>query len=152
MLTETFKIVATAALTIIGGLVVFIVSGIAQRLVFETVDQLRKLRGEIAHSLSYYANIIGNITPENRSSPEVLKATETYRQQGSEIRRVIQYCPVPILKAAAQFRAIPSADCWMDASAELIGMSNAPARSKEPHERRDKTEKLLEFKTSKHFK
>src|SRR5689334_17186502 len=83
MMTEVEKISFTAALTILGGLVVFTVSQLVQRLCLDPLSEQAKVIGRIAFSLTYYAHCYGS--PGNVNDVLAAEASVALRHCAGEL-------------------------------------------------------------------
>ena len=58
---ELFKIFLTSGLTITGGVLIFVLGQMILKFVIEPIHEFNKLKGEIAYSLVFYANVYMNV-------------------------------------------------------------------------------------------
>jgi hypothetical protein len=82
--SETFKIVLTSAVTILGGVVVFVCGQLIQRFCIEPVDQLARLIGEVGDALVFYANQYAN--PGIGTKEDMEEAYKVLRRQSGMLR------------------------------------------------------------------
>ena len=59
-MSELWKIILTSSITIISGILIFVIGDFLKSLFVEPIHILRGLIGEIADSLVYHANIYSN--------------------------------------------------------------------------------------------
>jgi hypothetical protein len=78
---EITKIVLTASVTILGGVFIYVLGQIATRFFIEPYHEYRKLVGEIADALVYYANVSSSSNVDIKE-----KASDKFRQQRSLLR------------------------------------------------------------------
>jgi hypothetical protein len=146
---ELFKIFLTSSLTIIGGVTIFVIGQIILRFIIEPILELNKLRGEIAFSLIFYANVYIN-PPANLVFPEDRKLLDNIQEVLRKLAS--QLCPrasvIPLFKIWELLKIVPNFDNFAAATTELIGLSNS---IHEPNVdfnkiRREKIKKLLNIK------
>jgi len=82
MLTELFKIVLTACLTLIGGVLLLVISQFITRFVVDPLIDFRRLLGEIGHTLVFYSHYFFNASVM-ASKPEFQNAKEQCRELAS---------------------------------------------------------------------
>jgi hypothetical protein len=110
----------TIALTILSGLALLVVGQIIIRSFIDPVYELRKLRGEVADALIFYANLYMNPGHEHKS-PEIDAAVNALRSLGS--RLATRRYAIPFYRLFV-FRAVPPSDSIERASRNLTGLSN----------------------------
>jgi len=149
-LSKLFEIFLTAALTIIGGVIIFVTGQLILRFIVEPIQDLNRLRGEIAYSLIFYSNVYMNVPPpytdlseDNKSRDEVQKI---FRQLASQL------CPkiniIPWSTAWGMLQIVPKFQNVTLATTELIGLSNSIHAVNVDFNRirREKIETLLNIK------
>src|SRR5688572_8306196 len=62
-MSEELKIILTSSLTILGGIIVFVAGQVVTKFIIEPLYEQSKLIGEIANSLTYYANAGAGVEP-----------------------------------------------------------------------------------------
>jgi len=111
---------ATACFTIVAGVVVFVTGQFAVKLFVEPIQYQSKLLGEIANALVYYANAFGYA---KYTTPEALKEISiVFRKQASDL-----YATAWSIKLYGLWQVlgiIPKKKNVLDASTQLIGLSN----------------------------
>jgi hypothetical protein len=117
-------------LTVLGGAVVLVFGQIATRFFIEPYHEYRKLVGEIADALVYYANVSSSSNPDIRE-----RASDKYRQQASLLRVRAFVAPSCFVK----YNLIPSWEAIMEASSALIGLENSYAGRDSPDVFRERT-------------
>ncbi len=130
MLSQSFidqlpVIFTTAMFTIIGGVIIFVFGEIAKNFFIDPLHDQSKLIGEIASSLTFYANMFGNA--EFFDKDEVAKAKDKLRQQASLLRASAWTIRWYWLWFILGFT--PKKSALIRASEELIGLSNSMSKS-----------------------
>jgi hypothetical protein len=110
----------TSALTVLTGVIIFVVGQTVLKFFIEPLQELRKTIGEIAFSLDFYANQMGE------SSPKGDEARAAYRQQACKLRGIVSQ--VHWLPVFAFFRLAPLRSKVEKASRCLIALSNHPPK------------------------
>lgn len=120
-MSELLKIVLTAGLTIIGGVVVFTCGQLIERFFIEPAHELSRLIGEIGDSLVFYSDRYSN---PGVGSPEAMEEAHTVlRQRASQLRARAQ-----AVRGHELWRAVgvlPGSASVTEASRGLIYLSNA---------------------------
>ncbi len=163
----------TSGLTILGGIIIFVGGQILTKFIIEPFYEQSKLIGEIANSLIYYANVGAGVEPyyfqqlqalskqdnleENMrklmveqyeeliriESKQLGEARIVLRQQASQLMGRTNAIPFYGLWVVLSFGFLPSRKCVIEASQELIGLSNDTSKS---IERARKIAKYLRIK------
>jgi hypothetical protein len=123
---ELFKIVLTACLTLIGGVLLLVITQVITRLVIDPLIEFRRLLGEIGHTLVFYSNYFYNASVM-ASTPEFADATRECRTLAARLRSFSN--AVPLYSALSYFNLVPAHRDVYEASGYLIGLSN----TKETH-------------------
>lgn len=147
---ELFKIFQTPGLTILGGVIIFVIGQIILRFIIEPILELNRIRGEIAYSLIFYANVYRNARPEYTDLREDTKMRDDvqkiFREQASRL------CPkasiIPWFKIWELLKIVPKFQNVTAAAEELIGLSNSIHDVKMEFNgiRREKIANLLDLK------
>src|SRR5436853_23180 len=87
--------------TIITGVLVFILGQIALKMLFEPVQELRRLRGELAEDLNFYANRI------YAGGEREDEAREAFRLHACRIRGLLEIIPKSVYGLATTFGCFP---------------------------------------------
>ena len=110
----------TSAITLSGGLIVFLLGQLFIRLMLDPAVEMRRILWRTERALVFYANVYSD--PNLIKEDLVTKASESIRQLASELsaqcHTTIQYSTV------AAFMSLPSANDIDVARKELIGLSN----------------------------
>jgi len=150
LMSELWKIILTASITIAGGIIVYVLGHFLVTLFVEPIHRLRSFIGEIADSLVFYANVYSN--PGYGQKEIMDEASEVLRRQASQLRARIYSIPWYSLWAFMGF--VRGKKKIEEASAELIGLSNSVHRSEpnlgiQNYKRREKIEELLGIQSGK---
>ena len=114
-------------LTVLSGVLIYILGQITMKLVIEPILDLRKLRGEIADALFFYANIYFN--PQISAPEETQAAGKAFRQQASQL--MARSFAIPGYWVWSLFCLVPKQLDVTEASRLLTGLSNGVL---EPHD------------------
>jgi hypothetical protein len=111
----------TPFVTIVSGLALLVLGQIIIRTFIDPIYELRKMRGEIADAIIFYANLYMNPGHEHKS-PEIEAAVNALRSLGSrlEARRYA----VPFYSLFAFIKAVPPTISIDKAKRGLVGLSN----------------------------
>ena len=90
---DLFKIVLTASLTLIGGIVLLVVGQVITRFVIEPLLDFRRLLGEIAYTLILYEKFLMNV-PATADRPQFSEAKEQCRVLASRLYAVSAAVPL----------------------------------------------------------
>lgn len=115
----------TVLLTIISGVVVFVLGQLVVKLVIDPVADLRTTIAEISHALVFHAEVYSNpgITGEERE-----RATkETLRRLSSDLNAAIYL--IPAYAWTSRVFALPSRAEITEAAGQLIELSNSVSDS-----------------------
>lgn len=145
-MTELQKIVLTSSLTILGGISVFVVGQIVSKFLIEPIHEQSKIIGKIADSLIFYANLYSN-PGSNIPREESDEASRTIRQQASQL--MAKSHAVRWYRLWQFFRVVPRYDDIVEASKNLIGLSNSFRHGEaiQNDKRRREIERLLGIRT-----
>jgi len=124
---ELFKIFLTSGLTITGGVLIFVLGQMILKFVIEPIHEFNKLKGEIAYSLVFYANVYMNVplsyTDLSEDRQDRDKAQQVFRGLASQL------CPrariIPWLKIWESLKFVPKYKNIIEATKDLIGLSNS---------------------------
>jgi hypothetical protein len=116
------KILLTSSLTALGAMVVFVASQIVGKLVIEPVQDLKKLLGEIQFALIFHAQAA--LTPVGDRDAED-KAAEAFRKLACDLRWRVAGVPFYDFWAKLSRGFLPKRQNRVDASKNLIGLSNS---------------------------
>jgi hypothetical protein len=115
------EVLGTACVTIMGGVSVLVVGQLATKFFIEPIHSHARLLGEIAHSLTFYANMYGQAGVFGDESAK--EASKTLRQQASQLRASVW--TIPLYRLWQLLRFVPKQDDSIKASNYLIGLSNS---------------------------
>jgi hypothetical protein len=108
----------TAAITVALGFVVFVFGQIAQRFFIEPIQEQRRVIGEVAYVVLYYANVSGLGKPERQQ-----EASKKLRELAGELRSTLW--TVPWYRFFQYLRLVEKRENVISASAGLVGWSNS---------------------------
>ena len=119
-MTELDKIILTSCLTILGGLLIYVVGQLVSQLFIDPITSLRKAVGEVADTVIFYANIYANpgVVPKETAD----EAAEALRQKAALLR--VRAHAIPWYWLPRLIRLVPSHKEIHEASRSLIGLSN----------------------------
>lgn len=118
-MSELLKISLTAASTIIGAVIIFVVSQLLQRLVIDPVLEQRGAIGAIDHRLTYWAWAYCN--PQENKTPERDKAMDELREGAARLLAATN--TIRAWRLALRLGAVAPQEV-NDAARMLIGLSN----------------------------
>jgi hypothetical protein len=120
-MTELERIFLTSALTICGSVVVLVTGQVIIRFFIDPIIELRRMIGEVADTVIFYANIYAN--PGVPSKGDSDEASEALRQKASLLQT--RAAAVPLYDLFTDLQIIPSSKQISEASRNLIGLSNS---------------------------
>lgn len=149
-MSELYKIVLTSSLTILGGVVVYVAGQIISKFFIEPIHEQKKIVGEIADALIFYANVYYN--PGTGSKKKMNEASERLRQLATLLHSKTHL--IPWYKFFEKTRVVLKSPSIEEASTKLIGLSNsinippniATKVALKNSERADKIKKLLKLR------
>jgi hypothetical protein len=112
---------STASFTLIGGVILLVVSQMLTRFVVDPLLDFRRLLGEVGHTLVFNSQYLFN-PAATASTPEFEKAKRDCRNLASRLRSFSN--AVPLYAALACVGFVPRHDSVYEASAALIGLSD----------------------------
>ena len=149
-MSEIYQIVLTSSLTVLGGILIFVIGQLAVKFLIEPFQNYRKLVGEIADSLIYYGNIGSGLEEYYLSQLEQVQKMESPRKElvetrlkeiiandwnrADEAKRILRQQAsqlmsatnmIPMYRFWAFLRIVPKREEVIKASASLIGFSNS---------------------------
>jgi len=144
-MTDIEKILLTSSLTILGGIIVLTLGQIIIRFLFDPLEKLKLLIGEISDSLIFYANVYTN--PGVANATLATEARHDLRRKASLLcsraNAVNWYCFFSLIHVLPELKNIKKA------SSELMSLSYAvdDGDYRENSEIRKKIIKLLSIKS-----
>ena len=121
-MSEVFKIVLTASLTLIGGVVLLVITQIFTRFIVDPLVEFRRLLNEVGHTLIFYSNYLHNPSA-TVGTPEFREGKRECRTLASRLRSFSN--AVPFYETLTGFGLVPSHTSVYEASGHLIRLSNA---------------------------
>jgi hypothetical protein len=143
-MTDIERIVFSAIATIVGGVIVYFFGHMSVVLFVEPIHRLRRLIGEIADSLVFYANVYCN--PKEFNGEKKDEAKEELRRQCSQLRARVY--AVPWYGLWASIRIVRKKADVEEASAIMMELSNSivVGEEKENGRRQGRIQELLGIK------
>ncbi|MCX6743435.1 MAG: hypothetical protein NT116_04330 [Candidatus Parcubacteria bacterium] len=119
-MSEIEKIFLTSALTIFGGVLIFVIGQIISKFIIDPIHEQKRLIGKIADSLIFYANVYTNpgILPKETMD----KASVKFRQQATFLQSKTHL--IPLYGILSILGLIVSKNNINKASENLIRISN----------------------------
>ena len=125
----------TACLTLIGGVILLVVSQIITRFLADPLVEFRRLRSEISYTLTFYANVVFNPVAETTTIAEaegaiasrktVLKLQDARKQFRELASRLLPAASAVLFyDFMARNKFVPTLDDVKTAAGQLIGLSN----------------------------
>lgn len=116
---------STVFLTVISGVITYVVGQLVLKLMLEPVHELKKTIGQISHSLIEHANVYGN---------PGIPPLETMRETSQHLRKLSSQLQahlylVPLYGFTACLFRLPSRTKILSASKLLMGLSNSVFRA-----------------------
>lgn len=115
----------TVWLTVISGVLTYVVGQLVLKLMIEPVQEMKKTIGQISHSLIEHANVIQN--PGVPSEEKIKETSQHFRKLSSQIQTHIYL--VPLYGLTAWVFRLPSRAQVLVASENLMGLSNSVFRA-----------------------
>ena len=117
----------TVFLTVLSGVLVFVLGQLALKLVIELVNELRKTIGLISHALIEHAGLIHN--PGVATKEAMDQAFTELLKLSSQLQSHLYL--VPAFDKTVRLFGLPGRDKVLEASTALIGLSNSLYRMDE---------------------
>jgi hypothetical protein len=115
----------TIFLTILAGVVTYVLGQLVMKLVIEPVHEFKKVVSDISHSLIEYANVYSN---PGVSGEEIEKDVSSILRKLSSRLNAQMYL-IPKYKQTARVFGLPSRENTTQAAKHLIGLSNSVFKS-----------------------
>ncbi len=131
--------ILTFVLTIIGGVLIFVIGQLLLKVFIDPIQKLRAIKGSIIDSLSYYAKFYSNpgmITQDNAK-----KTSHALRKLGSELMAITTV--LPWYRFWSLLRVVPKLGDISKAHCNLIGLSNGLSTG-DAHDNRECVQKIKE--------
>lgn len=141
------RILLTSSLTVIGGVLIFVLGQLLVRFIIEPIQDLKKLLGEIRFVLVFHAPAI--LTPVGDKDSED-SAQKALRKASSDLRSKIGVIPFYRLWSSVSCGFLPGKKNAFEASKLLMGLSNSvhqPNRSDKNVDRIAKVECFLNYES-----
>jgi hypothetical protein len=145
-MSELFKIVLTSSITVLSGILVYVVGRIIEKFFIEPIHEQFRLIGEIADSLIFYANVYSNPGSQLIATEKRDEASNVLRQQAGQL--MARTYLIRWYKFWQFLRIVKKREDILEAHSNLIALSNSVHRG-EPRENnsmRKEIEKRLGIK------
>ena len=123
-MSELEKIFLTSALTIFGSITVYVIGQIISKFVIEPIHEQKKLIGEIADSLIFYAYVYANPGLAERNLMD--EASNKFRQQATLLQSKTHL--IPLYSFFSCLGVVVNRSNIEKAASNLIGLSNSVYR------------------------
>ncbi len=120
-MTELFKIVVTAAFTIFGGVVVYMIGQLLSKFLIEPTHELKKTIGEVRFNLAFHAPTIH--TPIARNTERSQKASEALMKSSCDLLARVNAIPFYANLSKHSRGFLPSHQAITDAAVQLRALS-----------------------------
>jgi hypothetical protein len=118
---------STVFLTVLSGVITYVLGQLVLRLIIEPVQELRRTIGVISHALIERANVIQN--PGIPTNEVMDETSRELRKLSSQLQSHLYL--VPIYRITAWVFRLPPAERIRAASSNLIGLSNSVFQARE---------------------
>ena len=147
-MSDLFKIFLTSSLTVVGGVLIFVIGQIIEKFLIEPIHEQSNVIGEIADSLIFYADLYSN--PGIGKPEEMDEASQALRRQAS--RLMARTHAIRCYWLMQLLRIVPKHKDILKARQNLIGLSNSihrndPGLSEVNDARRREIEESLRIRT-----
>lgn len=117
----------TVFITVLSGVLTFVIGQVLVKLVLDPVQELRKTIGQISHTLIERANVIAN--PGVPTQEVMDETSDSLRKLSSQLHAHLFL--VPLYEKTAAIFQLPSKKALLEASDRLIGLANGVYRADE---------------------
>ncbi|HOI50894.1 MAG TPA: hypothetical protein PLN02_00825 [Azonexus sp.] len=116
---------STVFLTVLSGVITFVIGQLVLKLVIDPVQELKKTIAQISHSMIERANVIAN--PGVPSDDVMSETSKHFRQLSSQLHAHLYL--IPLFNVTAKIFRLPTKEKILAASSSLIGLSNSIFRA-----------------------
>ena len=120
-MSDILKIFLTSSFTIIGGIVIYTSGQIISRFIIDPIHEQKRIIGEIADALIYYANVYN--TPGMWSDEKMDLVREKFRQLATLLQSKTHL--VPFYCFFVKYKMVTNAKAIYKSSENLILLSNS---------------------------
>ena len=113
-MSELEKIVWTAAFTIFGGVLVYVIGQLLSKFLIDPTHELKKVIGEVRFNLAFHSPTIH--TPIARTQERSDKAYEALLKSSCELLAKVSAIPFYGLVSCSSLGFLPSKECIRDAA------------------------------------
>jgi hypothetical protein len=118
-MSDIEKIIVTAALTILGGTIVYVVGQLFSKVFIDPLQNLRKAIGEMRFNLTFHASEIH--TPANRTPEKSDRVRDALLRNSCDLLAILQ--TVSFYRLASTFRMAPTQKSIEAVAVQLRGLS-----------------------------
>jgi hypothetical protein len=121
-MTELQRTILTSALTVGGGVIVFVAGNVFTRFIIEPLQDWRRFKGELADALAFHADVY--TYPPASTDAEWKTASVALRRSASQLLGRVN--AIPCYSLLSSLHLVPHwSDVW-ESHRCLIGISNSP--------------------------
>lgn len=120
-MTELEKIIVTAAFTIAGGVLVYVIGQLLSKFFIEPMHELKKTIGEVRFNLAFHAPVIH--TPIARNNERSQNAYEALMKSSCDLLARVNAIPFYGCLSKASRGFLPSKEAIVGAAVQLRGLS-----------------------------
>lgn len=120
-MSELEKIAWTAAFTIFGGVLVYVIGQLLSKFLIDPTNELKKVIGQVRFDLAFHAPTIH--TPIARTQERSDEAYEALLKSSCELLAKVNAIPFYGLVSCISFGFLPAKKCIRDAATQLRGLS-----------------------------
>lgn len=142
-MSELEKIFLTSGLTIFGGVVVFVIGQLVNRIFIGPYFEYQKVISDIDRDLIYFANIYNNPGQHNSNNPNAEKAQENLRKISCDLRRA--YRNIPYKNIFIKNNLLIQESDKETVARELVGLSSALWRAEDIDHNLKRHDKIREI-------
>lgn len=128
IISKKFQIILTSVLTILIGVLVYVFGRIIEKFIIEPIQKLKSCIGEIQTELIFCADVYSN--PDSFDNNKKLEVSRVLRRLSAVLNsNIIQ---IPFVNFFSKLKLIPDYNNTIQASSELMGLSNLMWRGDYP--------------------
>lgn len=120
-MTEIEKIFVTSAVTILGGLFLYVIGQLLSKFFIEPAHELKKAIGEVRYNLAFHAPIIH--TPASRKPERSQKAYEALMKSSCDLLAQVSAIPFYSRLSGLSRGFLPSKQAIVDSAKHLRGLT-----------------------------
>lgn len=120
-MSELKKVIWTAAFTILGGVLVYVIGQLLSKFLIDPTHELKKTIGEVRFNLAFYAPVI--LTPIARTPERSDKTYEALLKSSCDLLAKVDAIPCYGFLSCISLGFLPSKKCIREAATRLRGLS-----------------------------